>query len=505
MGTSITVIDIDDPNDGGGGGAPGAQYGNVIGLFPSDSRFKIEIRRAEDLAGSPNVGTITILDSDIRPTERTYVDFLSPGSGPFHYATRHVPGGVWSCWRGPVSPSALTGAELVNPVMPKPRESTVVTATLGTLNLTVDDIQCRLTQVRMKSKSGAAAETAYAVVTIAGGVYTGSVTLANGLQSTITYELTFYNEVGALAILERVVTFSAANVPAILSVTVTFDSGGAPTLTIRGNALTASIKYAVSTSGQPTATTVRGTTGIAGQELVVSPAIVVAIGTTLYVSAFAYGSTGEESSPLTALAFVRPTTDDTTTLTAAVAAILDASVTTTLDERSTFPNSLRWIDGVNTTVTLDLVAGTIQIDTTGGGGGGGGTRTVTTLTTGTIAANGQLTGSLVLAKGTVLWSARVVTGTQARFRAYGTTTARDADLARAVDVQAVAGSYPAGTGISVDLLLASDTLYYLACDPKPVLGDPSSTPATTVYWTVDNMTDTALPVVLELVHTTLES
>jgi hypothetical protein len=205
----IQLVDVGEDSEGGGGGGSSVQrYGCVIGLFPSDARFLIEVRRAEDLAGAPNVATIASLDAQIRPSERTYVDFLTPGTGPFHYATRHVPGGPWSCWRGPVSPVPLSGTETVAAVMPEARERTTTATTLGTLILTIDDPQCRLVQVRMKSRAGAAAETAYAVVAIAGGVYTGTVALAPGLDSTITYELTFYNAVGVLATSERVVSFS---------------------------------------------------------------------------------------------------------------------------------------------------------------------------------------------------------------------------------------------------------------------------------------------------------
>lgn len=205
----LRVVDVTtEEEEGGGSGNPGASYACVVGIFPTNLAFKVEIRRADDLAGAANIATILVLDSEIRPTERLYLDRVAPNAGPFHYATRHVPGGEWSCWRGPTSPVALTGRETINPVMPKPREQTSSTTTLGTLTLRVDDIQCRLVQVRMKSRVGTGVETAYAVVVIAGGVYVGTVALVNGVGSTITYELTFYNENGQLSVTEHVVYFS---------------------------------------------------------------------------------------------------------------------------------------------------------------------------------------------------------------------------------------------------------------------------------------------------------
>lgn len=134
-----------------------------------------------------------------------------------------------------------------------------------------------------------------------------------------------------------------------------------------------------------------------------------------------------------------------------------------------------------------------------------GTRTVTTLTTAAIAAGGQATGTLTLAKGTVLWGVKETNLHKCRLRVYGESAARDADVVRATDIDAVAGSYPAGTGISVDLLLDANTSYALDCDPKPILGDPDSpSPTTTMYWTVDNLTTDALPISLELHHTPFE-
>jgi len=136
---------------------------------------------------------------------------------------------------------------------------------------------------------------------------------------------------------------------------------------------------------------------------------------------------------------------------------------------------------------------------------GGGTRTSTTLLTGSIAGNGQATGSLALAKGTEIWSVREVNRRMCRVRLYGRSGARNADTARDADVSAISGMYPAGTGLALDVELASDTEYAMEMDPKAVAGSPLDPPVVTVYWTVDNYTSDAIVFEIELRHTPLES
>lgn len=138
--------------------------------------------------------------------------------------------------------------------------------------------------------------------------------------------------------------------------------------------------------------------------------------------------------------------------------------------------------------------------------GGGGTRTVTTFATPSIAVNGQATGSVALAKGTVVWGILIDNLKQVRVRLYSTVAARTADLARAMTTRAISGAYPAGTGITLDVVLASNTNYALDLDEKAIAGDPTTPgPTTTVYWTVDNLTASPTEFVVTLHHTPFES
>jgi hypothetical protein len=134
----------------------------------------------------------------------------------------------------------------------------------------------------------------------------------------------------------------------------------------------------------------------------------------------------------------------------------------------------------------------------------GGTRTTTTLSA-ALSALGQATGSFALAKGTELFGIRETFGRACRVRLYDTSAARDADAARAATVSAVSGSYPAGTGCWMDCELDSNTSHALDFSPVPVVGDAASPPTTTVYYTVDNYTNVALTLDLELRHTPIEA
>ena len=140
-----------------------------------------------------------------------------------------------------------------------------------------------------------------------------------------------------------------------------------------------------------------------------------------------------------------------------------------------------------------------------GSGGGGGARTTTTITTATLASGAQETGSFTIAKGTVLVRAVAVFGRQCRVRLYGTSAARDADVARAPGVSALSGSGTTGTGIACDLVLSSAEGYDLQLDPKAVLADPTNPSTTTLYYTIDNLTTGSVPVAVALHHTPIET
>lgn len=83
------------------------------------------------------------------------------------------------------------------------------------------------------------------------------------------------------------------------TLTHSFDWHGQLILNVIGDEKTVSLKYAVSSVGLPTATTVRGTTAILQQSITgITTGIYVQPGHSVYVAAFAYSASGSESTPM---------------------------------------------------------------------------------------------------------------------------------------------------------------------------------------------------------------
>jgi hypothetical protein len=134
-----------------------------------------------------------------------------------------------------------------------------------------------------------------------------------------------------------------------------------------------------------------------------------------------------------------------------------------------------------------------------------GTRTSTTITTATLAASGQETGSFTLSKASVLVRAVSILNRQARIRLYGTSAARDADVARPSSTSAVSGSASTGTGLLAELVLSSSESYGINLSPVAVLANPADPSVTTLYYTLDNLTTGSVPVAVTLYHTPIET
>lgn len=152
-----------------------------------------------------------------------------------------------------------------------------------------------------------------------------------------------------------------------------------------------------------------------------------------------------------------------------------------------------------------ILANWKQITTGAGGGSSGGTRTKTTVTSAILGPGAQELGNFALAKASILVRAVAIFNRQCRIRLYGTSAARDADLARPIDESAVSGSGSTGTGIAADLVIGEDEGYAINCDPKPILANPGDPPVTTCYYTIDNLTSGTVAVSIELHHTPVEA
>lgn len=66
-------------------------YGAVIGFYPGDARFEIEVERADDDGGgSPDLGTLVVLGT-LAPGEQAFIDDTAGSVGLiYHYRGRHV-------------------------------------------------------------------------------------------------------------------------------------------------------------------------------------------------------------------------------------------------------------------------------------------------------------------------------------------------------------------------------------------------------------------------------
>ena len=132
-------------------------------------------------------------------------------------------------------------------------------------------------------------------------------------------------------------------------------------------------------------------------------------------------------------------------------------------------------------------------------------RTTSTIIAADVAPSGQATGAFALAKASILLRAIAIFNRQCRIRLYGTSAARDADVARARDVSAISGSTPTGTGIATDLVLSANEAYDIMCEPKPILANFGSPAITSIYWTIDNLTTGTVTVAVTLHHIPVEA
>lgn len=268
--------------------------GTVIALFPSDTDYDIEIQRAPDSAGSPDVGNAESIA--ITPGEQqTYIDELPTDGDPRHYRIRHVRTGEtasdWTPWVA-ITPKTFISAYRQAPVVPSVDERPSDDGATGTLDLVITDPQNRLVSVEGKSRSGnGTEEAAWQTLSLAGGSYSDTVDLALKHPSTIRYKIESYDELGNLVSYEKVVPFPLASKPAKPIVTLSIDSSGNVVAHVEGDPDTVNIRAAGSNSAYPNEATVDGEAPIAGNSIDTGTLVTLATGETGYVSVKAYDST----------------------------------------------------------------------------------------------------------------------------------------------------------------------------------------------------------------------
>lgn len=265
------------------------RYGIAVALFPADELSEIEVQRAPDSAGLPNVGAAETI-AYLPPGERLFVDELPPGD-VWHYRVRATLPGYdasgWTCWAvatsGPL-PETVSLPDVVVPIIAITRG---VSGTTGTLTIAITDPQCRVTQVEFRTKVAAAAYSAWAVD--ASVPYEQPVSITPGALSLIGYRVTGYDGRGTLRVLaEGEETFNADHLIGMLALEASFDQSGVLKVRAIGDVQTGSIRVAVSTSAFPSGATVGAATAVDGRQSEWTFAGPYTLGQAVYISALAY-------------------------------------------------------------------------------------------------------------------------------------------------------------------------------------------------------------------------
>lgn len=285
-------------------------YGIGLSLYAADPAYRVEIQRAPDLAGAPDVGNAATIDT-VPGTQRTYFDQLPNDGLARWYRLRSTLDGetpsAWTVWvRGVPAPMPLR-LEQAAPILPAIREQFSESATTGTLTLLITDPQGRVTLVETKTKSGSGAETAYAAVPDAGGgTYPTAVALAAKQTSRITYRISGYDALGRLVVLaEAAVSFSVGTTPGMPTIVATVSGTGAVTATVTGDSDTQSVRVAASTAGTPSDAATRAAAALNGRVVTTGVLLTLSPGQRCSLAAFAYngaGGAGQESAKATAVA-----------------------------------------------------------------------------------------------------------------------------------------------------------------------------------------------------------
>jgi hypothetical protein len=270
------------------------KVGIALGVFPADETSSIEVQRAPDSAGSPNVGaaiTATILP---RGAE-VFVDVLPKDGARRHYRIRHVARGAdpssWTPWVSAIPDVLPRRIVRPDPVAPVVARTRAVSGTTGTLTLAITDPQARVTLVEFRTKVGSGA---YSSWTADGTVpYETTVTITPGQISLIGYRVTGYDGDGRSRILaEGEEGFDDSHLVQALAVVASFDEDGALKVRVIGDTHTGSIRVAVSTSSFPSSGTVGAATAVDGRQSEWSFPGPYTLGQAVYISALAYTGTG---------------------------------------------------------------------------------------------------------------------------------------------------------------------------------------------------------------------
>lgn len=313
------------------------RYGVAVALFPADELSEIEVQRAPDSAGSPDVGAASTI-AVLPPGSRLFVDELPPNAAPFHYRTRATLAGYdpsgWTCWAMGLPAPLPDAVTLPDVVVPTVSVARAVSGITGTVTVTVADPQCRVTQVEFRTKVGAAAYSSWAVDSTV--PYEQTVSITPGALSLIGYRVTGYDGRGSLRVLaEGEDTFNADHLVGMLTVVPSFDEDGVLTVRVIGDVQTGSVRVAVSTSAFPSSGTVGAATAVDGRQSAWTFAGPYTLGQAVYISAIGYtgaAGAGTASDKIDALTYRANSTTSKTIRLPGAAVFSSADGTTELGQ-----------------------------------------------------------------------------------------------------------------------------------------------------------------------------
>ena len=261
--------------------------GVALALWASDQSLDIQIQRST-VSGS---GFVTI--ATVAGSTPVYVDQLPRTGTTYYYKIAHVLGGfTTSSYTPEVSaiargvPPGVVRPGAVTPVV-KVETSEGGAPLAGTVALTITDPQSRVTQVLFRQQTNGGGWSAYTVDTYP---YSYSATIPASGFVQIEYEVQGFDAAGTAAqvLAGGVESFDADAAASMVSVVGTFTSSGGMQLAISADSDTASIRFATSTSVQPTLGTVQAQTAINSRNYATTLAGPFASGSTVFVSVLGY-------------------------------------------------------------------------------------------------------------------------------------------------------------------------------------------------------------------------
>jgi hypothetical protein len=263
--------------------------GITLALWASDQTLDLIVER------STSVGSGYAEIARVSGSTPTYADELPRNGTTYYYRIAHALGGFALSSYSQVVSAIARGIprDVVRPgaVAPVVVVTTSEAGGFGNVILTVSDPQGRVVEVSFRQRTNGGAWSAWYIEAVNPYIY-GALIPASGFVE-IEYKVDGYAADGSRGILAAgVETFDQNAVSDMVSVVGTFTSAGALTLAISADTDTASIRYAVSTSAQPTLATTQAATAIDARNYTVTLAGPYAAGTTVYVSVLGYTAIG---------------------------------------------------------------------------------------------------------------------------------------------------------------------------------------------------------------------